>query len=558
MALQTKTVATGDYGWKSWSNAYVISLTLTEESTDTATNTSLVSYLFTISNTDNNRFVDYNYSWSISIGGQEIPINNFNFNLGANYTTQTIASGQVTVTHNSDGTLNMPYHVSIPNVQAQLSYGPPAMSIAGEWTLTAIPRASAISCPTGIIGKPVTVSVHKADDRYCHTITYAFGTIGGLIAEKTALSQIAWTIPTELYTQIPDAKRGTGNLTCKTYNGSTLVGESICQLSAEIDDVACRPTISALVEDVNEKTVLLTGDSNILVRYHSKVRAEATYCAQNSATVKAYTMAHNGKTYTADSVVVPNAENGRFDFSVTDSRGLTTNLSVTKTVIPYVKLTCNLAGKKPDGEGNMTISASGNYYSGSFGATENTLTLQYRYKPSGTSWQNTEEEWQTIPFEVVGSSYTGQTVLSGLDYQKAYTFQTRAIDCLATVKSAEYTARAIPIFDWGEQDFAIHGDLSVDGKVTVQDTAVLNTPHVQTYYWKINGGVSLQSVGEFMATRKQDCAFITMIQGTTYPFVGVAVGSVCNHGQYGAGVLYDYAGGARTFRLIGGELINES
>ena len=80
MALQTKTVATGDYAWKSWSNGYVISLTLTEESVDIAANTSLVSYLFTISNTNNNRFVDNNNSWSVSIGGQSIAITNFNFN----------------------------------------------------------------------------------------------------------------------------------------------------------------------------------------------------------------------------------------------------------------------------------------------------------------------------------------------------------------------------------------------------------------------------------------------------------------------------------------------
>ncbi|MBQ8748795.1 MAG: hypothetical protein IJZ14_03215 [Oscillospiraceae bacterium] len=99
MALQTKTIATGDYAWQSWSNGYAISLTLTEESTDIAANTSLVSYLFTISNTNNNRFYQNNMSWSISIGGQTIAINHFNFDLSSNYTTQTIASGVLTVAH---------------------------------------------------------------------------------------------------------------------------------------------------------------------------------------------------------------------------------------------------------------------------------------------------------------------------------------------------------------------------------------------------------------------------------------------------------------------------
>lgn len=210
MAIQTKTVATGDYAWKSWSNGYVIALTLTEEATDTGANTSLVSYQFTISNTNNNRFTDNNNSWSISIGGQEIAINNFNFNLGSNYTTQTIASGQVLVPHNPDGRLHMPYEVSVPNIQSWNRYGPPAMALSGTWELTPIPRASTVSCPVGIIGKPVTVSIQKAGEGFTHTVTYGFGKLQGMVAERTAGSAVQWTIPTEFYTQIPAAKRGEG------------------------------------------------------------------------------------------------------------------------------------------------------------------------------------------------------------------------------------------------------------------------------------------------------------------------------------------------------------
>ena len=79
MSLQIKTLTTGDYAWKSWSNGYVIGLTLTEEAVDVAANTSLVSYLFTISNTNNNRFTGWGNNWDISIADQQIPIRNFYF-----------------------------------------------------------------------------------------------------------------------------------------------------------------------------------------------------------------------------------------------------------------------------------------------------------------------------------------------------------------------------------------------------------------------------------------------------------------------------------------------
>ncbi len=120
-----------------------------------------------------------------------------------------------------------------------------------------------------------------------------------------------------------------------------------------------------------------------------------------------------------------------------------------------------------DGEGNMGLCVKGNYFDGSFGAKDNTLTVQYRYKPTGTLWQNTEEEWHILPLSVGDNDYTAEEILTGLDYQTAYTFQARAIDRLATAKSLEYTARATPVFDWGEHDFHIHGSLRIQDRTVV-------------------------------------------------------------------------------------------
>lgn len=534
MSIQTKTVATGDYAWKSWSNGYVISLTLTEEATDMAANTSLVSYLFTISNTNNNRFVDNNNSWSVSIGGQSISIANFNFNLGADYTTQTIVAGQLTVTHNPDGTLHMPYDVAIPNIQSWNRYGPPAMALSGTWELTPIPRASTISCPVGIIGKPVTVSIQKAGEEFTHMVTYGFGNLWGTVAERTAESALQWTIPTTFYTQIPAAKRGEGVLVCRTYNGDILVGEASCPLYADVDEADCRPAISVEVADTNPKTTALTGDSDTLIRYYSDAKVTAEYAAKNSAAVASYTMTHNGKTYTADSVVIEGAERGEFQFAVTDSRGISANLSVIKPVIPYVKLTCNLAANKPDGDGNMTLAVSGNFFDGAFGASQNTLTVQYRYKRSGTPWQDTEEEWQDMEPVFTGNNYIAEMELTGLDYQMAYTFQARAMDKLAVVNSVEYTARAIPVFDWGEQDFQFHvpvygitpemvgiRHITNDGalllerlKVEAGLLFVRDTGNLEHYYWGVFSGYRYGRMPQFYTLSANALAVITNTIGT--------------------------------------------
>lgn len=364
MALQQQVFTTGDYAWKSWSNGYVIALTLTEESVDAAAKTSQVSYLFTISNTNNNRFASGDYSWTISIGGQSVAINNFSFDLSSNYTTQTIASGHLTVAHNADGTLAMPYEVSIPNVQNWNSYGPPAMSLSGTWALTTI------------LGMPPAIS-------------------------------------------------------------------------------------NVSIVDGNSATLALTGDSNKLVRYFSDAVITATATAYNGATIVALeAICADGKQVSAQNGSLTGTlygvESGSFTLKATDSLGNTTRETVELQLMEYRKPTCTLSDNKPEGDGEMTVQVSGKYFVGNFGVKVNHLTVQYRYKKKGTSWLDTEEEWHDMPVVTNADEYTAQIVLSGLDYQKAYTFQARTMDRLAVVYSSTYTARALPVFDWGEDDFCFH------------------------------------------------------------------------------------------------------
>ena len=458
MALQTKTISTGSYAWQSWSNSYVIALKLTEESTDVQANTSVVSYLFTISNTDNNRFYDYYYSWDISIGGQTIPIRNFYFDLRNNHTTQTIASGRLTVAHNADGSLDMPYSVSIPNIKADNQYGPPAMSMSGTWPLTAIPRASQVRCSSGTIGSTVNITIEKAETDMTHTLTYAFGNLSGTIVANTALSAVAWTIPIDFYNQIPNTTSGVGTVYCTCYRGNTALGTASCQFYAYASEAVAKPVLTANAVDINPTTLALTGDENVLVRYHSIAQVSAVYEAKYGASVTGYTMRHNANTYTATPVTIENVENGVFSFAITDSRGYAAELAQNKSVIPYVKLTCNFGESPMDADGNMQINLWGNCFTGSFGAQNNEITVEYRYRTANSSYG----EWMPMPVTVGNNSYTAEINLTGLNYRVAHTFQARVTDKLETAQSTNYKVRVIPVFDWGETDFNINGTLKIN------------------------------------------------------------------------------------------------
>ena len=456
MALQTYTWETGDYAYQSWSNGYKIHLTLTEESTSTANNTSLVSYKFWVSNGSNARFYDNNWSWSISIGGQSIAINNFNFYVYPYNVTQVIAQGQVTVTHNSDGSLNMPYNVSVPNVKASNKYGMPAMALSGTWALTTIPRASGVSCSTANIGTAPTINISSASSSFTHTLVYAFGNLSGTIVERTSSTvYTSWAFPTEFYSQIPNATSGVGSIACYTYSGSTHIGTSTCTFIATVNEGISRPTITATITDNNSTTRALTGDSTILVRYYSTAIVSMSASAHNGASLVSQSITNGNATYQSSSATIANIENGVFSLSATDSRGYTTtvgrDLVSAGKFVPYVRLTCNIENTKPYTSGNMTVRCDGSYFNGSFGATANTLTVKCRYKAQGGSYSS----WYTMTVTKNGNYYGAyyNFTIPSFNYQSVYTFECQAVDKLATVSSSPSSVKSTPVFHWSETDF---------------------------------------------------------------------------------------------------------
>ena len=533
MALQTQTFSTGDYAWHSWSNAYVISLTLTEESTDVATNTSLVSYLFTISNTSNNRFWSNGYNWDISIGGHTIPIRQFNFDLTANYTTQTIASGQLTVVHNADGTLDMPYSVSIPNVQNWVSYGPPAMAMSGVWVLTPIPRQATITAAPNFSDEenPTIAYTNPAGNGAdyllaCISLTGERPDVEYRDIPKDG-SSYTFTL-TEAERNVLRSATATTNARSVFFFVRTVIAGvdhySILERTFSVVDGA--PILSPMVQDSNSATLALTGNSGVLVRYYSNAAVTTGAAALKGATLVSQKVICGSQEFASAEGTISQVESGTFTFAVTDSRGNTTHQQVDKTLIPYVKLTCNLSNNKPDGNGDMSVKVTGNCFSGSFGAVSNTLTVQYRYKVSGGNFG----DWQTMTVVKSGNAYTATASLSGLDYQTAYTFQARATDALATVHSAEYTARAMPVFDWGENDFNVNGILKINGiikinGITMNDYVIeRGTSGIWTYKLYANGYAECWGTISCVQTNPAVCH-----TRLTLPFriaSGVAVGTL--------------------------------
>ena len=390
-------------------------------------------------------------SWNVTVNGSNYS-GTCTIGVGTN-ATKTLTSGSTTIYHNADGTKSFSFSFS---QQFDISYSGVGWigtkSGSGSGTLSTIPRTSSVGSTNANIGENITITINRASNSFTHTLTYAFNSLTGTIATKTGSTSVSWTVPTSFYSQIPNARSSWGRIICQTYSGNTLIGSSECRFDVYVKESTNKPGISASVVDVNDTTKALTGNENTLIKYYSRAKFTITSSPKNSATTKSININYNGSNLTGGSGntwtdYFSDVLTGSFPCSVTDTRNFTSSTTVNKTLINYVKITCALSVSNPTASGDCTLTIKGNYFNGSFGSTNNSLTVQY--KQNGGNWMNATAT-------LSGNTYTATVKLTGLDYAQAYTFQARAIDKLATVTTNEKRVKSTPIFDWGSDDFHFH------------------------------------------------------------------------------------------------------
>ena len=409
------------------------------------------------------------YKSYVNVNGNE----SYNTDYQSVYNTTVRQSGTTTIYHNADGTKSFS-----ASAQGAFYYDYYNTSGSATWDLPTIPRASSVSCSTANIGSNATITISRASSSFTHTLSYAFGSLKGIISTKTSSTNVTWTMPTSFYAQIPNAKSGTGTITCQTYNGSTLIGTKTCSFTATVSESASKPTLSPTVVDSNKTTIALTGDSSKLIKYYSNASITTGAAARNNATLKSQKITCGAQSITTATGTINKVESGAFTFSVTDSRGFTTSQTVNKTLINYIKPTCTLNAEAPTTSGVATLKISGSFFNGSFGATANTITIQYRMKKQGVTYGN----WSTVTAVTKsGNTYTANASITGLDYKQTYVFQARVIDKLNTVNSKEQARKTTPVFDWGKDDFNVNGSFSINNTTMTDYVVASGTDGIWTY-----------------------------------------------------------------------------
>lgn len=444
MALQTKTYTKS-------SNTYTLELTVVEQSTSTAGNTSTVSYTLKLKSTTKN-FALYGVGAKVVLDGRTVGERNRDtapkVTLGT-YSEVTLLSGTATIAHNSDGSKSMPVAYSLD--MATASYTPGPMSGSDTMALTRIPRGATItsapdfddeSNPVVKYDNPAGVAVQLGIFRDSTHALADYRTVSGspytfrlTQKEREAL-------------QLVDTTKNTAQV--RFYIKSTVGGQTfITYLTRTLTIKNPSPTLAPAVKDTNPATLKLTGDDGVMVRYQSTAQVTIGAKAVKGASLVSQSVTCGSRTLTGDGLMV-GVESGTFVFTAKDSRGNLATKTLTKDVVEYLPLTCYIGQGLPDGQGNFNFAVSGAAFTGSFGLADNALTVEARYRLTGEdSWG----AWEPMEVRLGASRYDATLAITGLDYTSPYDFQARATDLLSSVESSVLSIQAWPLFYYGPDGF---------------------------------------------------------------------------------------------------------
>ena len=344
-------------------------------------------------------------------------------------------------------------------------------------TLTAAPNFTDEENPTITYSNPAGDIVDSLEA--CISLTSAVDDISYRSIGKTGTS----------YTfNLTDAERNilrngitTGESRTVYFYIRTRIGENEFHsyLTKTLTLVNHTPTLSPQAYvSTSSTTYTLTGAQTRFIKGYTDVTVSTGAAARKNATIASQKITNSGQTVNAASGTITKVNNGTFTFSVTDSRGLTTTQTLTREIVNYIPLTCNFKPKIAV-DGTATIEIDGNVFNASFGAQQNTLAIQIRYRTAGGTWG----DWIGVNGTKSGNTYYATHTITGLDYRTKYGFQVKAWDKINTITTAEITAIALPVFDWGENDFRFNVPVSfgVDAEPMMDYVVGQGTSGIWTY-----------------------------------------------------------------------------
>lgn len=271
----------------------------------------------------------------------------------------TIATGSLTVTHNSEGKRNFSASVEAAVYESHIT-----CSGSRSFTLNDIPRKSELSMSGGTLGTAQTINVTRKSTAFTHTITYYSGRYSGTLCTKSGTTSFTFTPPLDWANDGANSTSVTARFTIDTYSGSTLIGSNSYYYNYSIP-ASVKPTVSFTLDDA-EGYLAKYGK---YIQTKSKLKIAITANGAYGSTIKSYNTTADGKTYAEANIttdVIVGSGTLTISVTVTDSRNRTASASKTITVLEYTppQITgfevyrCNSSGEADSAGGYMAVKFS--------------------------------------------------------------------------------------------------------------------------------------------------------------------------------------------------------
>ena len=390
---------------------------------------------------------------AVTINGSQVYAGGTYSNI-TDYKERTLASGTLDISHSSDGSKTFTVSAFSGQVWKDSGYLT-ATASAQSFALPTIPRATVPVIGEVVLGQTVTIGLPRAVPSFTHTLTYTFGSSSGTIAEGAGTEAQWRDVPYDLATQIPSSPTGIGTLTCKTYNGSTLIGTKLVNFTVVVpNNSATQPSDTISISPVSS---LAKPFNSLYIQGRTKAKITHTAVGKYGTTIKSYTAIVDGQTYTGRDITteilsIPGSRS--ITGTATDNRNIPGTTESSITVLAYTPpsverntsanaLICAraLADGTLDDDGTALYVACSRKYSRLDG--NNAASVQARYKAESGEWS----AWVTFFAESAsGDNYAGIIAGITLAVESPYTIELRAVDKLGesggTLSFAVSTAEA--------------------------------------------------------------------------------------------------------------------
>ena len=317
-----------------------------------------------------------------------------------------------------------------------------------------------------------------------YDVQYQFGNLTGYAIQNgtaghstSAWQTVTWSVPNIFYDEMPNSKIKSCTYTIIFKRNGVILGSNSTTADIYINESVCAPVINPIIKDINDETINVTSDIYTLVKYVSNARVDTGITLFRGATIKSVIVINGSQKMEQAIGTFTKVTDKDFHITVTDSRGVTSNKTITVPFVEYIMPTCDIKASRPNVDGELKFNISGYCYNGTFGehGLQNSFRVAYRYKPTGGEFC----DYVTVYTPLSGNSYSIDITLTGLEYKKTYIIEALVADSLFSVDSAPVSSKGEPIFDWDNSSMNINVPLTItesihvpDGGFYVQDTPI--------------------------------------------------------------------------------------